>query len=202
MSLSSAAAVNAITGFIAKKSAALAAASGAVLASAGIILAAHGVMLWNNGMSIAHENQRGHEILSQKRLHLAAMERSMQRQEHEAALSNAACSKASACQAPIHTYHQLYKTMRAIQVDLPHWAVQNGIKLSDLQGGPNMADKGQPLPGYPGISQSTLHISGAYGDLEQLQDFFRRMPTGIELTGIHIKNQQFTAEITAYGLNS
>lgn len=212
MSLFSAGILNTAVAYLAKKSAALAAASGAVLSSIGILLAAHGAMLWNHGNTVSQENQNTRQVLMQKRTRLQNMEAVMirkERQQQKSAIATA-CTKtvSMTCKTPVHAYHTLYKTIRAVRMDLPHWAAENDIQLSIMQNpmglshSPGTQNSGQPVPGYPGISQFVFHLSGTYTDLKQLQNFFRSMPIGIELTGIRIQNDRFTAEITAYGLNS
>ncbi len=208
MSLSSAGLVNAAVAFIAKKSAAIAAASGALLSSIGILLAAHGVMLWEHGNTVTQANQSTQQVLVQKRNRFQHMEAVMNRKARQQHRLGAVCAQsATTCQAPVHAYHTLYKTVRAIRLDLPRWAAENGIDLSMMQNPmrrmrPANRNEGQPVSGYPGISQFGFHLSGTYTDLNHLQHFFHAMPIGGELTGIRIQNNRFTAEITAYGLAS
>ncbi|WP_148262219.1 hypothetical protein [Acidithiobacillus caldus] len=212
MSLFSASILNTAVAYIAKKSAAFAALSGAVLSSIGILLAAHGIMLWNHGNTVSQENQNTRQILLQKRMRLQNMEAMILRKERQQRKSTkaTACTKivSLSCKPTVHAYHTLYKTIRAVRMDLPNWAAENDIQLSVLENpvgithAPGTQNSGQPVPGYPGISQFIFHLTGTYTDLKQLQNFFRSMPTGIELTGIRIQNDRFTAEITAYGLDS
>lgn len=216
MSLSSVGAVNVITGLVAKKSAEVAAASGALLASVGILIGAHGIGLWNSAHSADNSANRDRQTLQSKSESLQNMELRIKNLSKTlnvscASSTNAVPEKNMACvggEKPAYT--SLIQNVRALQMDLPQWAAQNGITITNMMdtSGPAIAmpgasnEDGSPVPGYNGINQKVIKVSGNYSTLQGLRQFVKSFPNGIELTGIKIHQNLFTAEITAYGITA
>lgn len=214
MSLSSIGAVNVITGLVAKKSAEVAAASGALLASAGILIGAHGIGLWNSAQSVNDSVNSAHQTLQAKsaglqnmEMHIKVLSKKINTDCHAPTHANAnmACVKTQK-----HAYTSLTQNVRALTMDLPQWAAQNGIKITNLMDSSGSVisapggntHNGSPVPGYNGISKKTIKVSGNYSTLQGLRQFVQSFPNGIELTGIKIHKNLFTAEITAYGITA
>ncbi|WP_081576737.1 hypothetical protein [Acidithiobacillus thiooxidans] len=209
MSLFSASVVNTLTGVVAKKSAEVAAASGALLTSAGILIGAHGIGLWNSAHTVQSQATSARQSLFNTQSHLQNMEMRIKylskKMPAVCATSSIRAASAPVCTSSSHrAYSAITENLRALYLDLPQWAAQNGVTISNimsnqgLMSGPSM--RATPVPGYPGISQQVIKVSGTYATLSGLHHFVQAMPTGIELTGITIQKKHFTGEITVYGI--
>lgn len=216
MSLSSLGLVNLITGVIAKKSAELAAASGALLAGAGILIGAHGVDIWNHAHSVQSDVVQTRQSIQHRQTNLQEMEHHIQSLSQKIGLSchaptaeNATPDHTACLSTSRHAYTSLTQNMRALRLDLPLWAAKNGITINNIFAGtggaitnPTATASGTGVPGFQGIAQNSVKVQGTYSTLNGLRHFVHHMPTGMELTGIHIAKNHFTAEITTYGLSA
>lgn len=209
MSLSLAVISNALSPIVGKaaafmqaKGAELATAAGSLFIAAGMILGSHAISNLHASARQISQVTSDQRMVFSKEAHLQAVKQRLLRvearyQQHCATVSTHTCSTPTG-------YHRVKNTARALMMDLPHYAVRNGVTLASITTGNNQANgfSAMPTPGYPGVLRVAFVVSGAYTTLTGLQKFFAALPPSTALTGVFIKGQSFTANVGAYGLSA
>ncbi len=195
--------VSKVAAVVQAKGAELATAAGSLFLAAGIFLGGHAISNLHASARQVNQVNSDKSMLSSKEAHLQVVKQRLIRIEdryhqHCAITNTQACGIASG-------YHRVMHTARALMVDLPHYAVRDGVTLTAVT---TDGDNGQtaapfhptPVAGYPGVMLVTFSLSGTYTSLGGLRQFFAGLPPSTALTGITIKGSSFSATVGAYGI--
>jgi hypothetical protein len=188
--------------FMQAKGAELATAAGSLFIAAGMLLGSHAISNLHASAQKISQVTSDKRMIFSKEAHLQVVKQRLLRVEAQYH-QRCAAETTSTCNTPIG-YRRVQNTARALMMDLPHYAVRNGVTLASISTGNNQAKgfSALPIAGYPGVMQVAFDISGTYSTLAGLQQFFADLPPSTALTGVSIKGPSFTANVGAYGLSA